>query len=95
MDDIDIWFSSLSREQKLLVLGYYKTWDYEKCHAMTIEELIVIIEFPPKNIDNTNSKCPIVSLYDFQSLTDDIFMNTWNEISTVGKKQIRLNIEGK
>ena len=95
MKDIDIWFTTLSKKEKLIVLIYYKTRDYEMCHKITVEELIVFIEFPQENFDNSNSECPVITLHDFHSLSDDMILQKWNEISTVGKEQILLNFEKK
>lgn len=93
MSEIDKWFYGLTNKQKLTVLGYSKNWDYKECSKMSIEELIVLVEFPPKSVDNSNSACPVLELHDFYSITDDMYMNKWNEISIAGKEQIRLNVE--
>lgn len=92
MSETDNWFSSLSSKQKLQVLGYCNNWDYDACTTMTKEELITIIGFPPKHIDNSNPLCPVVTLQGFDSITDEMFQNKWNEISAEGKEQIRMNI---
>lgn len=92
MSETDKWFSVLSGKQKLLALGYYANWDYEACAQMTEEELITIIGFPPKQIDNSNPLCPVITLQSFDSITDEMFLDKWNEISADGKEQIRMNI---
>ena len=92
MSETDKWFSALSGKQKLLALGYYRSWDYEACVQMTTEELITIIKFPPQHIDNSNPLCPVVTLQSLDSITDAMFLNKWNEISAAGKEQIRMNI---
>lgn len=93
MSDTDKWFSTLSFGQKLSVLGYSKNWDYKTCAEMTSAELIVTIGFPPKSIDRSNPDCPVIDLQDSGSITEEMFLNKWNEISADGKEQIMLNVE--
>lgn len=93
MSEIDEWFSSLTKKQKLTVLGYSRNWNYNECSKMSVEELIVLVEFPPKSIDNSIPECPVRELYDLYSITDDMYLDMWNKISIEGKEQIQLNFE--
>lgn len=78
-----------------MALGYFRYWDFETCAAMTTTELIESIGLPPKSIDNSNPDCPIIVLQDLESITEEMLLNKWNEVSPAGKDQIRLNLESQ
>lgn len=59
--------------------GLFQELDYKTCAEMTSAELIVTIGFPPKSIDRSNPDCPVIDLQDSCSITEDMFLDKWND----------------